>query len=125
MVEQPAKAGDILVQDMMVLHGSPPKRTPGPRRTIYAEIRPVAGIQESGVQSERWKALRERWMGLVVRRAEASAWPEPWRADLPADLASEEEEVPAILSLMEPAIPSVYCRYLPQTADYPVPADLR
>ena len=52
VVEQPAKAGDILVQGMMILHGSAPKRSPGVRRTIYIELRPAAGIIESNAQSE-------------------------------------------------------------------------
>lgn len=38
VVELPAKAGDILVQDMMILHASEPKRTPGARRTVYIEF---------------------------------------------------------------------------------------
>jgi hypothetical protein len=125
VVELPAKAGDILVQDMMVLHGSQPKRTPGARRTIYVELRPAAGILESGAQSEEWMELRKRWMALVVRRADASDWPEEWADDLPADLAGDEEEVAAILSVTEPPIPAVYATHTPQRADYPIPADLR
>ena len=96
-VEQPAKAGDILVQDMMILHGSAPKWSPGARRTIYVELRPAAGILESAKQSEQWAESRKRWMGLVLRRADASDWPEPWRGDVPSDLATDREEIRTIL----------------------------
>ena len=124
-VEQPARAGDILVQDMMVLHGSGPKRSPGVRRTIYVEIRPVSGIIESGAHSEEWMQLRQRFMGLVVRRAESSHWPDDWRSDLPANLSSNEEEAAAILAMREPPIPAVYCNRPIETPVYPIPADLR
>jgi hypothetical protein len=120
--EQPARAGDILVQDMMILHGSPPKRSPGVRRTIYVELRPVAGIQESRAQSARWAALRERWMGLVVRRAKPEDWPRAWREDLPAELDDDETELAAIVEHREPPIPAVYCPQLVAGPDYPIPS---
>jgi len=123
VVEQPAKAGDILVQDMMILHGSQVKRTPGVRRTVYVELRPAAGIRESNAQSEQWKELRQRWMALVVHRANASDWPEDWRGDLPTDLWGEKDEITRILSVWEPPIPAVYCRQAPKTDSYPFPTD--
>lgn len=121
VVEQPAKAGDILVQDMMILHGSQPKFSPNPRRTIYVELRPAEGIFESNVQSENWIELRKRWMALVVNRAHESAWPEEWKNDLPSDLQSLEIEIPQILSAHEPPIPAVYCNRPIETEDYPIP----
>lgn len=124
MIEQPAAAGDILVQDMMILHGSPPKRSAGVRRTIYVELRPAAGITESGVQSERWRKLRERWMSMVVRRAAVADWPEEWRTDLP-DLGDDDSEIAHILAAAEPPIPAVYCRNSIETDNYPVPSDMR
>lgn len=119
-VEQPAKAGDILVQDMMILHGSAPKWSPGPRRTIYVELRPVEGILESGRQSEYWAELRERWMGLVLRRANDCAWPASWRKDPADDLRTDDEEIQAIMAHWEPPIPAVYCPHNIETDDYPV-----
>lgn len=124
VVEQPARAGDILVQDMMILHGSPPKRSPGVRRTVYVELRPAAGIDESGAQSARWKALRKRWMEMVVRRANAADFPAEWRADLPAGSEPDEATIAEILSAWEPPIPAVWCPRDVQGPDYPVPADL-
>lgn len=124
-MEQPSRAGDILVQDMMILHGSQPKRTPGVRRTIYVEFRPVAGILESGNQSDAWADLRRRWMGLVLRRADPSDWPESWREDIPSDLGSDDDEIRKILSRPESPIPACYCHYHVDTENYPVPSDMK
>ena len=124
-VEQPANAGDILVQDMMILHGSQPKRRSGVRRTVYVELRPTAGILESAAQSAEWMELRQRWMGLVLRRAAPSEWPATWKDDLPSELASDKEEVAAILALHEPPIPAVYCHFDVDAADYPIPGDMQ
>ncbi len=124
VVEQPAQAGDILVQDMMILHGSEPKRSPGVRRTIYVELRPAEGIAESGVQSEHWKELRKRWMGIVARRAGSADFHQEFREELPDDLASDDEEIAAILECWEPPIPAVYCNEDIESTDYPVPFDL-
>ena len=123
VVEQPAKAGDILVQDMMVLHGSQPKRSPGARRTIYVEFRPATGVAESGAQSERWLELRKRWMALALQRANAADWPEEWRGDFPAD--ASEQDIQNIISQWEPTIPSVYSQSHIETSDYPVPSDMK
>ncbi len=125
VVEQPARAGDILVQDMMVLHGSEPKRSPGCRRTVYVELRPEDGVRESGAQSEDWLEFRRRWMGLVLRRAAPGGWPAQWREELPAGLGPDAAEMAAILGHWEPPIPAVYSPEPIETAAYPVPADLR
>lgn len=124
VVEQPARAGDILVQDMMVLHGSEPKRSPGCRRTVYVELRPADGVRESGSQSERWLELRRRWMGLVLRRADPGSWPAAWADRMPQDLGDDREEIAEILRHWEPPIPAVYSREPVESDDYPVPADL-
>jgi hypothetical protein len=124
VVEQPACAGDILVQDMMVLHGSAPKRSPGARRTVYIELRPLVGITESNAQSQQWAELRQRWMGLVARRAAANGLDTAGFGDLPADLGSDADEAAAILAHWEPPIPAFYCNRDIQTDKYPVPADM-
>jgi len=125
VVELPAKAGDILVQDMMILHGSQPKRTPGVRRTIYIEIRPVEGILESETQSKEWAEFRRRLMGLVLRRATPSDWPEEWISEMPTDLGSDEEEIKAIMEIRQPPIPAYYSIKRVITENYPVPADMQ
>lgn len=108
MVEQAANAGDMLIHDIMVLHGSQPKQAPGCRRTIYIEMRPLAGILQSAVQSTHWAELRKRWMGLVVRRAAPNEWPVEWQDDIPQDLRSDAEEAEAIKSHWEAPIPAHY-----------------
>lgn len=125
LVLQPAKVGDILVQDMMILHGSPPKRTPGVRRTVYVEIRPAEGVRESGNQSEEWLELRRRWMALVARRAGQSEALKKLSNDLSSDLRDDCTEAAAIVAHWEPPIPAVYAVQPVERDDYPVPADLQ
>lgn len=83
VLKLPAKAGDILIQDMMILHGSQPKRSDGVRRTIYVEFRPWQSIVESGSQSEYWAELRKQWMSLVLVKDSEGLWPEEWKAQYP------------------------------------------
>lgn len=101
-VNQPARAGDILIQDMMVLHGSPAKLKEGVRRTIYIEMRPYDAIIDHGYQSREWAELRRRWMGLAKRRVKGNA------DDIP-ELGTDSEEIAAILSRPEPPVPAAYC----------------
>jgi hypothetical protein len=125
VVEMPAEAGDILVQDMMVLHGSQPKRTLGCRRTIYIEIRPIEAILESRAQSPEWAENRRRFMGLVLRRADHSDWPADWRSEYPDDLGCDTDEVALIMRDPEPPVPAVYATFPVAHEDYPVPSDMR
>ncbi len=125
VVEFPAKAGDINIQDMMILHGSQPKRTKGVRRTIYIEIRPYEGIIEDNEQSKEWTELRKRFMGLVLRRANSSDWPDEWKKDYPSDLKSDEEEINNIMKLKEPPTPAYYASFPVKHKEYPIPSDLR
>lgn len=126
VVQQPAKAGDILVQDMMILHGSEPKRSDGCRRTIYVELRPADAIVRETEQTEQWVRLRKNWMAHIVARSAEADWPNAWRDDLP-DITgfSEAEMVAQIMASQEPPIPAVYATFPVETDGYPVPADLR
>ncbi len=125
VIEYPANAGDINIQDMMILHGSQPKRTSGVRRTIYIEIRPYEGVIENNEQSKQWADLRKRFMGLVLRRADPSDWPEEWKADYPNDLKSDKEEIENIMKLRESPTPAYYATFPVTHENYPVPKDLR
>lgn len=125
VIEQPAQAGDILVQDMMILHGSAPKRSQGVRRTIYIEFRPVDGIKESNKHSELWTELRQHWMAMVVERADQSDWPLEWKKDLPQNLEKTTEKIAKIVQHWEPPLPAVYHYENIDTGDYPVPKDMR
>lgn len=123
VVEQPAKAGDILVQDMMILHGSQPKRSPGVRRTIYIELRPWQSIVESQSQTEHWAELRKQWMSLVLQKDAAAIWPQQWREDYP-DAPEVQLLVNEILERREPPQPAVWGTFPVESKDYPVPEDM-
>jgi hypothetical protein len=123
-IDVPARAGDILAQDMMVLHCSLPKRAPGCRRTIYIELRPADAVVEDKSQSPEWAELRRRWMAMVVARAETGDWPAEWRAELP-EVGAVDDEVASIAEKWEPPLPAHYCHYPVEHPDYPIPADLR
>lgn len=123
VVEQPAKAGDILIQDMMILHGSQPKRSDGVRRTIYVELRPWQSIVESQSQTEHWAELRKQWMSLVLQKDAAAIWPQQWREDYP-DAPEVQLLVNEILERREPPQPAVWGTFPVESKDYPVPEDM-
>ncbi|PIP11231.1 MAG: phytanoyl-CoA dioxygenase [Sulfurimonas sp. CG08_land_8_20_14_0_20_36_33] len=124
-VEFPAKAGDINLHDMMILHGSKPKKHSNVRRTIYVEIRPYDGIIGDDSQSSEWAELRRRFMGLVLRRANPSDWPQEWMSEYPTDLKSDNEEIKTILQMWEPPVGANYAVFPVIHENYPVPADMR
>ncbi len=125
VVEFPSMAGDINIQDMMVLHGSEPKRTDGVRKTIYIEIRAYDGITEGNEQSKEWADLRKRFMGLVLRRANPEDWPEEWKDDYPSNLGSDEEEIKKIVAKWESPTPAYYAAFPVDHPEYPVRSDMR
>jgi len=124
-IEIPAQAGDIIVHDMMVLHGSPPKRTPGARRTLYFECRPIQALQEESHNSLEWIELRKQWMALILAQADQSCWPEVWKQDYSLPKLDNTHIMRAIAEKQEPAIPSHWGAYPVKTNDYPLSADLK
>jgi hypothetical protein len=64
-------------------------------------------------------------MGLVLRRADSSLWPQEWKSDYPSDLKSDQEEIERILQLREPPVPAYYATFPVVHENYPVPADMR
>ncbi|MEO1023175.1 MAG: phytanoyl-CoA dioxygenase family protein [Bacteroidota bacterium] len=108
-VDIPAKAGDILIHDMMVLHGSRKKDKAGRRRTVYIEMRSARAIQEEGHHSQAWLDLRRRWMGIAVRRINTQQQSPGLMKGLPNDLGGDEEEIATIMSLHEPPVAAAYC----------------
>jgi len=125
VVEQPAAEGDILVQDMMILHGSQPKRSPGVRRTIYVELRPYEGVIESAEQSERWAELRKQWMQLVLQRCKSGDWPDDWVSEYGYLDTTEEAIIRALIEEREPPTPAVWGIQSVEREDYPVPEDMK
>ncbi|USD35903.1 phytanoyl-CoA dioxygenase family protein [Ferrimonas sp. SCSIO 43195] len=125
VVEQPAQAGDILIQDMMILHGSQPKRSDGTRRTLYIELRPLEAILTSGAQSEQWAQLRKQWMAQVLSVVDAAEVPSVWQHYYGSPEADLEALVTKMMALKEPPLPAVWATHPVDHPDYPVPADLR
>ncbi len=124
-IELPAKAGDINIHDMMILHGSKPKRIQNPRRTIYLEIRPYDAFVEEGIKSKEWIESRKRLMGIILRQANPLFWPESWKKDYPNNLKMDEEEISNILKKSEPAIAANYAFPPVKRKDYPIPEDYK
>jgi phytanoyl-CoA hydroxylase len=73
-VELPVRAGDVLVHDDMLVHGSPPGTGPRQRRTVYLEFRPAASIREHGPWDADWADARLRLLRAALA-AHAAARP--------------------------------------------------
>lgn len=123
IVQQPAKAGDILVQDMMILHSSEPKRSPGARRTIYVEVRPIEGVIEQQEVSNTWLASRKALMATLLdknpqehfSKDEKAFFGKPVGVNELADQMGKDHlnPIPAVYSIMDIKGPG-----------YPIPDDL-
>lgn len=84
-LEVELEAGDVLVHDDMVVHGSPPATGNALRRTIYFEFRPAQSILDDGPWSPEWMDARLRLVPLAL--AEREKWADEgfeWR--IAADL---------------------------------------
>ena len=123
VVQIPAKAGDILIQDMMILHSSEPKRSAGARKTVYVELRPYEAIVEENEDHKEWAEIRRAFTGTAfansgVLSAEEKAW---YQAADVSDAPISEQ----LKAVHLPPIPAVYAQQNNEGPDYPVPADLR
>ncbi|MBX0330309.1 phytanoyl-CoA dioxygenase family protein [Oscillochloris sp. ZM17-4] len=98
-VEVEMHPGDVLLHNVMVVHGSPRVEGKGLRRTIYYEFRAAEEIIADGPWDRAWIARRMRLLPLGLAaygRAYPQAEPFSWRADAelrPAALGSEEAEL--------------------------------
>ena len=101
--------GDVLVHDVMLVHGSEPTLGNALRRTLYYEFRPAEQILEEGPWDRSWVDKR---LGLLPLALEAYAAANPgrpgfmWRADpgLRPPLMEAELRVPHIVHS-----PGSYC----------------
>lgn len=98
-VEVEMQPGDVLLHNVMVVHGSPRVEGKSLRRTIYYEFRPAEEILEDGPWDREWIDRRLRLVPLGLQ-AYARAFPVAnqfqWRvADefRPAPLGSDAEEL--------------------------------
>jgi hypothetical protein len=65
-VEVEMGAGDVLVHDVMLVHGSEPTVGYGRRRTIYYEFRPAEQILSEGPWDRPWVEKRLRLLPLAI-----------------------------------------------------------
>lgn len=74
-IEVEMQPGDVLLHDVMVLHGSPQTTGNKLRRTIYYEFRAAEEILEDGPWDRTWIDQRLRLVPLGLRRY-AAAYPD-------------------------------------------------
>jgi ectoine hydroxylase-related dioxygenase (phytanoyl-CoA dioxygenase family) len=98
-VEVAMQPGDVLLHNVMVVHGSPQVEGKALRRTIYYEFRPAEEILEDGPWDSDWieRRLRLVPLGLAAhRRAFPAAEQFTWRVGeqfRPTPLDSEAAEL--------------------------------
>jgi hypothetical protein len=71
-IEVEMEAGDVLVHDDIIVHGSPPTSGAALRRTIYFEFRAAQSILEDGPWTPEWMQARLRLVPLAL--AERAKW---------------------------------------------------
>lgn len=93
------EAGDVLIHDDMVLHGSPRTLNNPLRRVIYFEFRPVEQVLEEGPWDRSFIDQRLRLIPLALKRHQDFLPRRPqfrWKADpeyIPATGSDEEVEL--------------------------------
>jgi hypothetical protein len=111
-IEVELEPGDVLIHDVMIVHGSPPVQGNRLRRTIYYEFRSAEQIRTEGPWDREWidRRLRLLPLGLAAHQHEFAGEPQfAWRiADelRPAPAADAEEE---LRILHKGGTPGTYC----------------
>ena len=91
--------GDVLLHDVMVVHGSERAQGKKLRRTIYYEFRAAEEIVAEGPWDRAWIERRMRLLPLALRRHQEASPHAPqfdWQASeefRPTSLGSEQEEL--------------------------------
>ena len=67
IVEVPVKAGDLLVHNVLMVHGSEINRGATPRRVIYFEFRTAEQLQTDSPWSQQWIDARRRYVPAAIR----------------------------------------------------------
>ncbi|WP_052351933.1 phytanoyl-CoA dioxygenase family protein [Deinococcus pimensis] len=99
VIQVEMEPGDVLLHDVMVLHGSEPTAGNALRRTVYLEFRAAEGILEDGPWDEAWIEKRLRLVPVAMR-AHERAFPHGDRFEWnvsphlrPAPLGDDETEL--------------------------------
>ncbi|WP_148615575.1 phytanoyl-CoA dioxygenase family protein [Nocardioides rubriscoriae] len=83
-VEVPLQAGDVLLHDVMLVHGSPPVEGGRLRRTLYYEFRAAEQVLAEGPWDRAWVERRLRLVPLALAEHARSRPGSPafdWRPD--------------------------------------------
>ena len=111
-VEVEVQAGDVLVHDDMIIHGSPPAAANELRRTVYLEFRPYRSIVEDGPWTPEWAQTRARLVPLALA-AHAELMPAreqfEWRASEDLRPPSSGDPVAELRVVHEAHTPGVWC----------------
>ena len=75
VIQVEMEPGDVLLHDVMVIHGSEHTEGKAQRRTIYYEFRPAEEILEDGPWDRNWIDRRLRLLPVALRRYQ-SAYPD-------------------------------------------------
>ncbi|WP_051371066.1 phytanoyl-CoA dioxygenase family protein [Streptomyces sp. 142MFCol3.1] len=110
-LEVEMEPGDVLVHDVMLVHGSPSVQGNSMRRTIYYEFRAATQILSEGPWDERWVASRQRLIPIAlaerIRNAPAE---ESFQWSLGSPQPSGEEAVSEALRVAHLVhSPGAYC----------------
>jgi hypothetical protein len=98
-IEVEMQPGDVLLHDVMVVHGSPRAIGADLRRTIYYEFRAAEMILDEGPWDVDWIHRRNRFLPIALRKFHETFPGHPqfsWNADpafRPAALADEATEL--------------------------------
>ncbi|MFC4453821.1 phytanoyl-CoA dioxygenase family protein [Deinococcus sonorensis] len=99
VIQVELEPGDVLLHDVMVLHGSEPTSGNALRRTVYLEFRAAEGILQDGPWDREWIDRRLRLVPLGLQRHAAMAPGGPaftWRVPTefrPQPLGDEQAEL--------------------------------
>lgn len=112
VMEVEMEPGDVLLHDVMVVHGSEPVIGKALRRTIYYEFRAAEEILEDGPWDRNWIDRRQRLIPLGLRR-HREAFPEAdqyeWRiSDEFRPLLSDDEAAELKVAHIK-NMPGSYC----------------
>ncbi len=126
VVQVPAEPGDIIIQDMMVLHASEPKRSEGARRTVYIEVRSYEALVEEGIYNRDWIDLRKCWMGEILKYDEEDIYTDEEKAFFQNDHQPQEEVlIKKLHEVTSPSIPAAYGIFNVEGPNYPIPDNLK
>lgn len=101
-IEIDARPGDVLIHDVMLVHGSPPVRGNRLRRTLYYEFRAAEQILAEGPWDVAWIERRMRLLPLALKTWAGAHPGEPafdWQPDArwrPPPAADDAEELRVI-----------------------------